>query len=49
MRTTNYYSSGTTNYFYYKYGELFFHFSDNDFSWYCEFIFGPTMLCRPCS
>ena len=29
--------------------ELFFHRADNYFSLYREFIFGPTMLCGPCS
>ena len=27
---------------------FFFHRADNYFLLYCEFIFGPTMLCGPC-
>ena len=39
--------SGTANYFWYKYWELFFHCAGNYFSRYRDFIFWPTIL-RDC-
>ena len=49
IHTMNYFSVVLRISFSNVYWELFFHWAKNYFSQYCVFIFGPTMLCGPCS
>ena len=46
MRTTNYFFSGTANYFLIQVLRINFYRADNYFSLYREFIFWPTMHCE---